>query len=886
MTINQLLLRGSTLKNTDYIYGVVVFTGEHTKLRQNATSRAKVKSPAIQRTINKFVVAILIFILLISAACLGFYHDFRSRNIERLWYVYHTNGHNPLNIAIFASFFILFNAMMPISLYVTLEMAKLVQAYLIGCDLEMFDPVTGFSAKSRTSSLNEDLGQITYLFSDKTGTLTENIMKFRKYSAGGRMYDCLEMDKQDLKFGEDADRFMTAMALCHSVIPTNLRHISDEQDLFDQLTYQSSSPDEVAILDAAKEYGYIFHKRTPAAVHLAIRTSIQNLDVLYEVLTCIEFSSRRKRMTTIYRDPSGLIRLICKGADSTITQLLADPKTLNIAESHITEFANEGLRVLMYAGKVIPEDEFTKWSVRYEKACAEIENRDQRMDQVADEIESGLEYIGVSAVEDKLQEGVEETLDKLRQANIKLWVLTGDKRETAINVGYASNLLRSNSTLLVLDWQDSGGEKQLTAMMDRNWHEQREYLTNARHFSDRRHFVVVIDGETLLKLQNQHTVTLDLKDKDVETDIRLLDRMESMLTMFVHLGVLCDSVICCRVSPLQKAIIVKAMKQVLGKKHVTLAIGDGANDIAMIKEAHVGIGITGRESLQAARASDYSIARFRFLQRLLLVHGRWSYIRVSKLFFASIYKCVMFYMTQLVFQAFNGTSGTSLYEVWTLAGYNVFFSSLSVLFVGIFEADLTANTLLNVPELYRFGQDNEMFKVSTVLHWVIVCIYQAIVITIVPLSMFGALSLDGTLEDISSGINSSGSLYIMGTIVYTVVVIVVNIKVALLECHNIAWPTGLFSVLTIVFWFVFQGIYSIMWRHPHNLGYDSHGLAAILFAMPSYILIVVLTCVVALAPDVVVHVVQRSLYPSSVDVYQEKEKFTDFDVELLEIHRS
>jgi magnesium-transporting ATPase (P-type) len=149
-------------------------------------------------------------------------------------------------------------------------------------------------------------------------------------------------------------------------------------------------------------------------------------------------------------------------------------------------------------------------------------------------------------------------------------------------------------------------------------------------------------------------------------------------------------------------------------------LGDGANDIPMMECAHVGVGIAGREGLAASRASDYSVAQFRFLQPLLFVHGRYSYQRTALFTLGTFYKSVIFYTCQFWFQIWTGWSGTSLFEQWTLSLYNILFASLPVLVNGVMEKDLNVSTLLGVPELYRSGQSNLHFNLPIFLRWYVV----------------------------------------------------------------------------------------------------------------------------------------------------------------------
>lgn len=176
---------------------------------------------------------------------------------------------------------------------------------------------------------------------------------------------------------------------------------------------------------------------------MSIEMNGQN--VKYDVLDVIEFTSARKRMSIIVRDPSGKLILYCKGADSIIYPLLQAnqpyaQETLQLLESMILiilfntvqDFAKDGLRTLVVARAYLDENEYAAWSKEYADAKCSFVDRDAKIEQISEKIERHLELVGVTAIEDKLQEGVGDTIATLAQAGIKIWVLTGDKQETAI----------------------------------------------------------------------------------------------------------------------------------------------------------------------------------------------------------------------------------------------------------------------------------------------------------------------------------------------------------------------------------------------------------------------------------------------------------------------
>jgi phospholipid-translocating ATPase len=300
--------------------------------------------------------------------------------------------------------------------------------------------------------------------------------------------------------------------------------------------------------------------------------------------------------------------------------VLDDSAVFERCFQHIDDFASEGLRTLLFGYRFLDDQEYATWKKIYLDATTSLVDRQKLIEDAGEMIEQNFDLAGATAIEDKLQKGVPETIDKLRRANIKIWMLTGDKRETAINIAHSARLCKNYSEVTILDHATGEVEQRMaTALLD---------ISKGQVA----HSVIVVDGQTLSEI----------------------DANETLALLFFDLAVLADSVICCRASPSQKASLVKRIRTKVSKS-ITLAIGDGANDIAMIQEAHVGIGISGKEGLQAARISDYSIAQFRFLQRLLLVHGRWNYVRTGKYILATFWKEMMFYLVQALYQRWNGS---------------------------------------------------------------------------------------------------------------------------------------------------------------------------------------------------------------------------------------
>ncbi|EAX08374.1 ATPase, aminophospholipid transporter-like, Class I, type 8A, member 2, isoform CRA_c [Homo sapiens] len=784
----------SYLRNTQWVFGIVVYTGHDTKLMQNST-KAPLKRSNVEKVTNVQILVlfgILLVMALVSSA--GALYWNRSHG-EKNWYIKKMDttsdnfGYNLL------TFIILYNNLIPISLLVTLEVVKYTQALFINWDTDMYYIGNDTPAMARTSNLNEELGQVKYLFSDKTGTLTCNIMNFKKCSIAGVTYGTwvkqkhreaeaegqVEARGEVQACGEAEARgqmeacgqgrgswggrvcgapciqeFLTLLAVCHTVVP--------EKD-GDNIIYQASSPDEAALVKGAKKLGFVFTARTPFSVIIEAMGQEQT----FGILNVLEFSSDRKRMSVIVRTPSGRLRLYCKGADNVIFERLSkDSKYMEETLCHLEYFATEGLRTLCVAYADLSENEYEEWLKVYQEASTILKDRAQRLEECYEIIEKNLLLLGATAIEDRLQAGVPETIATLLKAEIKIWVLTGDKQETAINIGYSCRLVSQNMALILLK-EDS---------LDATRAAITQHCTDLGNLLGKENDVaLIIDGHTL-----KYALSFEVRRS------------------FLDLALSCKAVICCRVSPLQKSEIVDVVKKRV--KAITLAIGDGANDVGMIQTAHVGVGISGNEGMQATNNSDYAIAQFSYLEKLLLVHGAWSYNRVTKCILYCFYKNVVLYIIELWFAFVNGFSGQILFERWCIGLYNVIFTALPPFTLGIFERSCTQESMLRFPQLYKITQNGEGFNTKVFWGHCINALVHSLILFWFPMK---ALEHDTVL---TSG-HATDYLFV-GNIVYTYVVVTVCLKAGL---ETTAWTK--FSHLAVwgsmLTWLVFFGIYSTIW---------------------------------------------------------------------------
>lgn len=631
---DQLLLRGATLRNTPWIHGIVVFTGHETKLMRNATA-TPIKRTAVERQLNMLVlllVGILVALSIVSSIGDLIVRTQDGKELSYLGYAVSTTALEKVRqfwSDIF-TYWVLYSALVPISLFVTIEIVKYWHAILINDDLDIYYDKMDTPAVCRTSSLVEELGMVEYIFSDKTGTLTCNQMEFKQCSIAGIQYaddvpedrratvqDGVEIGIHDFKrlaenleshsSREAIHHFLALLSTCHTVIPERT------EEKGGAIKYQAASPDEGALVEGAVVLGYTFTARKPRSVQI----SVGGETFEYELLAVCEFNSTRKRMSAIFRCPDGKVRCYCKGADTVILERLSqDNPFVEPTLIHLEEYASEGLRTLCLAMREIPEQEFQEWYRIFEKAQTTVGgNRADELDKAAELLETNMYLLGATAIEDRLQDGVPETIHTLQEAGIKVWVLTGDRQETAINIGMSCKLISEDMTLLIVN------EETAAATRDNIFKKLDAIKTQGDASMAMETLALVIDGKSL-------TYALE---KELEQE-------------FLELACMCKAVICCRVSPLQKALVVKLVKK--HKKAILLAIGDGANDVSMIQAAHIGVGISGMEGLQAARSADVSIGQFRYLRKLLLVHGAWSYQRICKVILYSFYKNITLYMTQ------------------------------------------------------------------------------------------------------------------------------------------------------------------------------------------------------------------------------------------------
>ncbi|XP_051275210.1 phospholipid-transporting ATPase VB [Dicentrarchus labrax] len=997
--IESLLLRGCTVRNTDHAVGFVVYAGHETKSMLN-NNGPRYKRSKLERklNINVFFCVILLFTMCLIGA-LGHFLWLQALPVVPPFLVPDSNGHlDSPSLSGFYMFFtmiILLQVLIPISLYVSIELVKIGQIFFITNDIDLYDEDTDSRVQCKALNITEDLGQIEYIFSDKTGTLTENKMVFRRCSIMGTEYPHKENairlavleepeSEEDIIFDhvpqppntrwsldtedtnpEDTqhhhgswrkskvagtaqsnvafsspletevipDRkllqqisraessssssqkidpyldFFLALAICNTVVvsmataqrqrtseslhsrqtnnplntlsnlvkkpgslhriftfwqrkPKRNRTISEdsvtEGDDFnppvkteepgdinglqtcslyapsqcnmpattsDNLSYEAESPDEAALVYAAKAYGFTLLARTHDSVTVRLPSGE---DLVFEVLDTLTFDPIRKRMSILVRHPiTKKFVLYTKGADYAIMELLGTPYAEHLSGSqkniaadtqhHLDCYAKEGLRTLCFTKKIVSDKMYESWLVNRRRALAAIDNREELVMDTAVQLETNLSLLGATGIEDRLQESVPDTIVALREAGIQVWVLTGDKPETAVNIGYACRLLEDEDLVINMSCKN---KLTCTSILDCTLEEVRRYSEDPRNVDTTQDISLVIDGRTLTM-----ALSSDLQDR------------------FVDLAKRCRSVLCCRVTPLQKSRVVKVVREKL--KVMTLAVGDGANDVNMIQAADIGIGISGQEGMQAVMASDFAISRFRHLKKLLLVHGHWCYTRLANMIIYFFYKNVAYVNLLFWYQFFCGFSGTAMIDYWLMIFFNLFFTSVPPIMFGIMDNDVSAEMLLGVPELYRMGQGAGAYKFSTFWVSMLDAFYQSLVCFFIPYLAYQDSDID---------------VFTFGTPLNTISLftILLHLSIEIKAWTVIHWVIILGSV---VLYFIVTLAYSglcITCNPPSN----PYWILQSQMADPMFYLICILTTVVALLPRYIFHVLRNSIAPS------------------------
>uniref|UniRef100_A0A9J7ZR74 Phospholipid-transporting ATPase n=1 Tax=Cyprinus carpio carpio TaxID=630221 RepID=A0A9J7ZR74_CYPCA len=837
----NLLLKGATLKNTKKIYGVAVYTGMETKMALNYQGKSQKRS-AVEKSINAFLLVYLCILISKAVVCTTLKYVWQSKEgQDEPWYNQKTQKEKDTNmVSNFLSFMVLFNFIIPVSMYVTVEMQKFLGSFFITWDKDFFDPEIQEGALVNTSDLNEELGQVEYVFTDKTGTLTQNNMEFIECCIDGFQYKHRDtwsevdgftvtdgpVNKLQQKAGqvsythsetprtglilhlrivtvlldvytsickltadllnyktseaEKEELFLRALCLCHTV---QVKEAGSEEVLTDQVDgidemrpqleeergFIASSPDEIALVKGAMKY---------------------------KLLHVLNFDPVRRRMSVIVQTKSGETLLFCKGADSSIFPRVK-PEEVDRIRMHVERNATEGYRTLCVAFKQLSAEEYAVADTGLREARLALQDREEKLIAVYNQVETGMSLIGATAVEDRLQEEAAETMEALQGAGMKVWVLTGDKMETAKSTCYACRLFQRGTELLEL---------------------------------------------TLRTLEDER-----LKR---EEKLRELLQEYHRKSLFLQICQNCTAVLCCRMAPLQKAQVTPMVKTSKGSP-ITLSIGDGANDVSMILEAHVGIGIKGKEGRQAVRNSDYAIPKLKHLKKLLLAHGHLYYVRIAHLVQYFFYKVCL---------ASSGPFfclSDPLYDAAYLTMYNICFTSMPILAYSLLEQHISIEILLDNATLYREIANNAMLRWRPFLYWTLLGIFQGL------LFFFGVRFLFS-----NPALQDNGQVFgnwSYGTIVFTVLVFTVTLKLALDTRHwtwinhFVIWGSLAFYVFFSFFWG------GIIW--PFLKQQRLYFVFANMLSSVSAWLVIIILIILSLLPEILLVVLRKPRGPHSRQVY-------------------
>ncbi|TGZ74703.1 hypothetical protein CRM22_000806 [Opisthorchis felineus] len=931
LSVSNVALRGAKLRNTDFMLGMVVYTGEETKLSLNGKKSAR-KYTTRESKSNVILLSFIVSMVLLALIFTIVFTLWTRKTKNTIWYIPTSPQTSWQFIQNLFRFVFILNYLIPISIVITIELQQLMLAFLISQDMKMYLESEDLCAKANSSQLADELGQVEFLFSDKTGTLTWNSMRlclcgilesekvytFRPLSATAsntstdvcafetgwdqestssqsdesdsfRNKSIRPTNRQWLIPGANdtlLEEFLTTSALCHTLDVANSEIAAEYQNGRNEIClrqipiYEASSPDEKALVEGAAQHGVVFVGVEP--VEDSISTKRYKIEYRpdgstndnaveqksYLVDAVLEFTSERKRMTVMVRYPDGTFHIHSKGAESTMLTPENCPATSGDlrtqAIKYVTDFAVEGYRTLVFSSRQLEEAEYRLLLTDLHKASGLVgSERASAMQNAYAAIEANLSPKFVTAVEDQLQPGVKECLNNLREAGIQVWILTGDKEETAITVSQAAGHFTQQMSLLRLthcpDFETAACMvfEQLEGLQSRTderrqsrgkavtSHTEKFYpqITATAEEVDDALYAVAEEvlssgGENASKInriRNLQRKMLSLTRTKITSRIHrrkhrrrpgcggepiglVIDGktlgfmlQPSLREAFLDLCMNVTTVLCCRMTPLQKASIVQLVQFGLsansiggGGPPVTAAVGDGGNDVAMILQASVGVGIYGKEGLEAARAADYSIPQFRHLTRLFLLHGHWSYHRISFTMNLFYFKCTALVTTQIMLNFYGGFSQTVSYSSLMFALFNLTMTSITCLLYGIFEQHLPENALLARPYLYRLISQQANLKLWYVMIWIVEGVWHGVITFIMTFyALGGGLYAPASFYDSGLSSRATYDLYFLGITNFILLWISVSVRILTLSrCINTGVLIGYgITLLNFVFFY-------------------------------------------------------------------------------------
>ncbi|KAI5169771.1 phospholipid-translocating ATPase [Pancytospora epiphaga] len=678
----NILLRGSILRNTRYIFGLVVAVGQNTKQCKSCPGTRKGKS-LFEKEMDHIllIIAFIYLVMLISTTIIGAYMSYSNDNILYI------NSYAKFKkvVKLLFSNYILYSYLIPLSLYVMMEVCRFIHTLYIHYDRDM--KIDGVKSICRNSTVIEDLGVIDYLLTDKTGTMTRNsmtlklmhirhtsnltnkkdIFKLLRKNSSDKLEWTSNREDEDKEQGEPhvdlqdvafcINIILLSMLVCNSVEVVNGN-------------YEGISQDELCFLKAIKQYKYEILSKDDTSLKLLMGGKELSVDLIHTV----DFTSKRQSMSVVV-ELNRKYMLLCKGSD----QRLLDGKR----DSKIVKLLNGAgdYRSLVWKGK-----ELSKKDVEEIKTAKSYKNQSNNTEitKMVDRHLKDASYLGTTFIEDELQEEVPETMRMMEDAGIKVWMVTGDKRETALSCARNAGLIRHGRCYREMEGREVVKELEELLNSRNNRDSGGQPARMISTVSDQINRIIYSSSGTDPSLAASRDDNLNMSRGD--RNINLFD---------------CACVVIYRTTPSQKGQIASLMAK-CGKN--TIAIGDGNNDVAMLKDSHVGVGIIGKEGTQASLVADFAIPRFKLIRNLLLVHGRYNLMRYSKMSINAYYKNLVFIFIQYFYNFYNGASGRPIYNAFFLNYYNLFFTSLIPFSVALFDRDVPVRTVVQDPCVYKHAR--------------------------------------------------------------------------------------------------------------------------------------------------------------------------------------